>query len=69
MPDDIADTLTKHCLREAYDDRPAYQRNDYLAWIGRAKRRETRDKRIRQMLSELEEGGIYMGMQHRPSRR
>ena len=42
MPDDIADTLTKHCLREAYDDRPAYQRNDYLASVGRSDaKRET----------------------------
>lgn len=69
MPDDIAEVLAKHRLRDAYDDRPAYQRNDYLAWISRAKRPETRDKRINQMLSELEEGGVYMGMRHRPSAR
>ena len=69
MPGDIADTLTKHGLREAYEERPSFQRNDYLAWIGRAKRPETRAKRIRQMLDELEEGGVYMGMQHGPSRR
>lgn len=69
MPRDIANTLTARGLREAYDERPAYQRNDYLAWIARAKRVETRAKRLEQMLSELEEGGVYMGMQHRPSRR
>ncbi|MFV0375371.1 YdeI/OmpD-associated family protein [Microbacterium sp.] len=69
MPDDIAEVLAEHRLRNAYNDRPAYQRNDYLAWIGRAKRPETRGKRINQMLDELEEGGTYMGMQHRPSQR
>lgn len=69
MPVDIAEMLTEHRLRGAYDDRPAYQRNDYLAWIARAKRPETRSKRIDQMLSELEAGGVYMGMRHRPSER
>lgn len=69
MPDDIAEALAERRLRDAYDDRPTYQRNDYLGWIGRAKRPETRDKRINQMLSELEEGGVYMRMRHRPSER
>ncbi|UOR01567.1 YdeI/OmpD-associated family protein [Leucobacter allii] len=69
MPVDIADILAEQRLRDAYDDRPAYQRNDYLAWIARAKRTETRTKRITQMLDELAEGGVYMGMRHRPSRR
>ncbi len=69
MPDDIAEALAEHRLRDAYDDRPAYQRNDYLGWIGRAKRPEIREKRISQMLSELGEGGVYMRMRHRPSER
>ncbi|UOQ57055.1 YdeI/OmpD-associated family protein [Leucobacter allii] len=69
MPVDIAEILAEQRLRDAYDDRPAYQRNDYLAWIARAKRPETRTKRITQMLDELAEGGVYMGMRHRPSRR
>ncbi|HGG04738.1 MAG TPA: hypothetical protein ENK28_04715 [Aliiroseovarius sp.] len=49
-------------LRAAYDSRPPYQRNDYLAWIGRAKRPATRDKRIAQMLAELAAGDTYMNM-------
>ncbi|WP_258934241.1 YdeI/OmpD-associated family protein [Nesterenkonia pannonica] len=69
MPDDISAVLTERRLRDAYDDRPAYQRNDYLAWVGGAKRPETREKRITQMLNELQKGGIYMGMRHRPSDR
>lgn len=52
-----------------YQERPFYQRNDYLAWIGRAARIETRRKRIEQMLTELEQGGVYMKMDHPPSRR
>ena len=67
MPEDIARLLNERGLREDYDARPAYQRNDYLAWIGRAKRPETQMKRIDQMLNELEVGGVYMKMRHAPS--
>ena len=51
-----------------YEERPSYQRNDYLSWIKRAVRDETRLKRIAQMLDELAKGGVYMGMAHPPSR-
>lgn len=47
----------------AYDARPPYQRNDYIGWIDRAKRPETRTKRIAQMLAELEQGDVYMKME------
>ena len=69
MPEDVKNALDERALTESYDERPFYQRNDYLAWIGRAKRSETRQKRIHQMLEELELGGVYMGMDHAPSRR
>ena len=69
MPEDIAHLLGERGLRKDYDARPAYQRNDYLAWIARAKRPATRMKRIDQMLSELEAGGVYMKMRHAPSER
>ena len=69
IPEDVKNALDEGALTESYDERPFYQRNDYLAWIGRAKRPETRQKRIHQMLEELELGGIYMGMDHAPSRR
>ena len=68
MPDDVLERLEREALLDAYRARPFYQRNDYLAWIGRARRVETREKRIRQMLDELDVGGIYMGMDHPPSR-
>lgn len=64
MPDDVLSTLTERGLLDVYYARPAYQRNDYLGWIGRGKRTETRDKRIAQMLDELARGGVYMGMDH-----
>lgn len=62
MPDDIAELLENQNLLQAYQARPPYQRNDYLAWIGRAKRDETRKKRITQMLEELAGGTTYMNM-------
>ncbi len=52
----------------AYDARPPYQRNDYIGWIERAKRPETRTKRIDQMLAELAAGDVYMKMAWRPGR-
>ncbi len=69
MPADVRADLDAAGLADDYAARPWYQRNDYLAWIGRAKRPETRRKRIAQMLDELREGGVYMGMDHPPSRR
>ncbi len=62
MPEDIAQRLEEAGLQNAYAERPAYQRNDYLGWIARAKRPETREKRIVQMLDELKGGQLYMKM-------
>jgi uncharacterized protein YdeI (YjbR/CyaY-like superfamily) len=68
MPADIRAALEERGLMAAYDRRPAYQRNDYLGWIARAKLDETRKKRLDQMLDELERGGVYMNMKWRGSR-
>ena len=62
MPEDIARRLDAAHLRGAYEARPPYQRNDYLGWIAGAKRPETRDKRIAQMLEELAAGDRYRKM-------
>jgi len=62
MPDFVADALRDNDLTETYQQRPPYQRNDYLAWISRAVRDETRQKRLAQMLDELRAGDIYMKM-------
>ncbi len=69
MPDFVKQALEERGLMEAYKERPAYQQNDYVGWINQAKRQETKEKRLRQMLDELEVGGVYMNMAHPASRR
>jgi uncharacterized protein YdeI (YjbR/CyaY-like superfamily) len=69
MPDFIRRALDERGLMEAYRQRPAYQQNDYIGWIDQAKRQETKHKRLRQMLDELEAGGVYMNMAHPASRK
>ncbi len=66
MPDFIQQSLNQHGLMEAYRSRPAYQQNDYIGWITRARRVETQEKRLAQMLVELEKGNKYMNMDYRP---
>ncbi len=62
MPGFVRDALETEGVMEAYDARPPYQRNDYLGWINRAKRGETKEKRLRKMIDELRRGDTYMGM-------
>ena len=69
MPDDVRAALREGGVEAGYRARPAYQRNDYLGWIGGAKQASTRTKRIAKMVAELEKGGVYMGMRHGPSAR
>jgi uncharacterized protein YdeI (YjbR/CyaY-like superfamily) len=69
MPDFIRKALEDQNLMKDYRARPDYQQNDYIGWITRAKSPETQLKRIQQMLDELEKGGVYMGMDHPPSRK
>lgn len=68
MPPDIAGLLEARGLAIAYAERPPYQRNDYLGWIARARRLETRERRIAQMLDELAGGERYMHMAWRTGR-
>ena len=68
MPGFIRDALEKEKLSLLFYDRPAYQQNDYLAWITRAKRPETIQKRLNQMLDELRRGDVYMKMSWCPRR-
>ena len=68
MPDYVRQALEIEELKRLYDERPWYQRNDYLGWIARAKREETRMKRLQQMLDELRAGDKYMKMSWRPKR-
>ena len=62
MPEFVREALEKNGLMEAYVSRPWYQRNDYLGWIARAKRQDTKEKRLAQMLDELRAGDLYMKM-------
>jgi uncharacterized protein YdeI (YjbR/CyaY-like superfamily) len=66
MPDFIREALDSRGLMDAYRDRPPYQRNDYIGWITRAKQEGTKQKRLHQMLDELEKGGVYMRMKWHP---
>jgi uncharacterized protein YdeI (YjbR/CyaY-like superfamily) len=62
MPSFVREAIKKRKLSDKYKARPAYQRNDYLMWIGEAKRDATKQKRLAQMLDELKRGGVYMRM-------
>ena len=69
MPRYVRQALAAHKLLDDYKARPAYQQNDYIGWIDRAKRQETKEKRLQQMLNELAQGGVYMNMKHAASRK
>ena len=62
MPADLRSALEARGVMDAYRNRPAYQQNDYVGWITRAKLPATRARRLAQMLDELERGGVYMHM-------
>jgi uncharacterized protein YdeI (YjbR/CyaY-like superfamily) len=62
MPDFVRSALAEAKLMPAFDERPPYQRNDYMWWIASPKREETRQKRLAQMLDELKRGDVYMNM-------
>lgn len=64
MSQDVLEKLQQLKLEVAFRLRPPYQQNDYLGWISRAKTPPTREKRVEQMLSELEGGEKYMGMKY-----
>jgi FKBP-type peptidyl-prolyl cis-trans isomerase (trigger factor) len=69
MPPHIKVALEERQVRADFDARPAYQRSDYLAWIVRAKEVRIQEKRLQQMLDELEAGGVFMRGDHPASRK
>jgi hypothetical protein len=69
MPAFVRRALKTRGLMGAYRERPDYQQNDYLGWIARAKLKATQEKRLRQMLEELEGGALYMKMAYQPGRK
>jgi uncharacterized protein YdeI (YjbR/CyaY-like superfamily) len=62
MPEYIHEALNERGLMDAYRARLDYQQNDYIGWITRANREATKEKRLIQMLDELEGGKLYMNM-------
>ncbi len=66
MPEFIRDALEARGLMSMYAARPDYQKNDYIRWIADARRADTRQKRLSQMLDELEQGSVYMKMRWHP---
>jgi uncharacterized protein YdeI (YjbR/CyaY-like superfamily) len=68
MPEFVRSALEDRKLMAAYLERPAYQQNDYIGWITRAKLPATRQKRLNQMLDELFRGDVYLKMDHREQR-
>lgn len=66
MSDFVERALKENELMKEYKSRPPYQQNDYIGWINRAKRDETKQKRLQQMLDELEKGNVYMKMKWNP---
>jgi uncharacterized protein YdeI (YjbR/CyaY-like superfamily) len=68
MPRFVMDALLASKVREHYFSRPAYQQNDYIGWIMRAKQEQTKQKRLAQMIYELKDGWLYMKMKHNPKK-
>ena len=66
MPDYIKRELEGKGLMDAYRQRPPFQQNDYVGWITRAKQEATRQRRLEQMLDELQRGDVYMKMAYKP---
>lgn len=69
MSEFIKKALSDNGVMDDYLARPAYQQNDYLSWINRAKQEATKTKRLDQMIDELQQGGVYMKMAHPASRK
>jgi uncharacterized protein YdeI (YjbR/CyaY-like superfamily) len=62
MPSEVKAALERRGLTAAFASRPDYQRNDYLGWIARAQLAQTKQRRLDQMLDELDRGDVYMNM-------
>lgn len=61
MPGNVRTALDKRTLMDAYLARPDYQKAEYLKWIAVAAGPAAKQKRIDQMLDELEKGNLFKG--------
>ena len=66
MPENVRRRLEENDLMEVFKNRPPYQQNDYIWWITTAKKQETKEKRLSQMIGELKRGDLYMNMKYKP---
>ena len=69
MPPPVRQALVKVGLTARCREHPADQHNDYLSWIGQAKRPETKQKRLAEMLDDLRCGDRYRGMLYNSGRK
>jgi hypothetical protein len=69
MPGNVRAALEKRKLMEAYDARPQYQRDEYLKWVALAAGPQAKQKRLDQMLDELEKGGVFKGEPYTPPKK
>ena len=67
LPRFVRSALESRGLVEAFEERPSAQRAHYVRRILRAVRASTAEKRLEQLLSELE-GGLYMKRPWAPRR-
>ena len=68
MPSFMESALVEFGLMQAYRDRPDYQQNDYVRWVTSARRPETQQRRLAQILDELKGGDRYMNMAYHSSK-
>lgn len=61
MPGNVRTALAKRELTEAFVARPDYQQSEYLKWIALAAGPAAKQKRLDQMLEELEKGNLFKG--------
>jgi hypothetical protein len=61
MPGNVRAALEKRKLMDAYLARPDYQKDDYLKWIALTAGPAAKQKRLDQMLDELEKGDVFKG--------
>jgi hypothetical protein len=66
LPGKVRAALAKRNLMDAYLARPEYQRDDYLKWIALAAGPIEKQKRLDQMLDEVEKGNVFKGEPYTP---
>lgn len=57
LPDDLRDALLgSGAARAAWEDITVLARNEFICWVEDAKQQQTRERRVRRTVEELEEG-------------